>query len=458
MQAKTDLLKGNIAKALILFMIPLLISRIFQQLYNTVDTMIVGRYLGDEALAAMGASSAVYELLVGFSLGIGNGLSIVTARSFGTGDRKLLKRSVAGSLVIGIGITGAIMLLSQFALMPLLRLLKTPEEIIGASYEYVETLTMFVGVMFAYNLLAGLLRAIGNSVMPLVFLVMSAILNIFLDLLFITQLGMGIKGAAVATVAAQGISAVLCVVYICVKCRILIPAKEHFRFDANLYGELLGQGFSMGMMMAIVSTGTVVLQSAINGFGSLVIAGHTAARKINSFCMMPVSVTGMAMSTFVSQNRGANQGERIRKGVFIANCICLFWGVVLMAVLYPGAPWLAKFISGSKETVVLEIGKWYMWLNAPFYAVLGILFNLRYSLQGLGRKLIPLVSSIIEFVGKILFVVLIIPHTGYLGVIICEPVIWCLMCLQLYFSFYRNPYIRQFKGQGKAKRVKHNIL
>lgn len=243
MEAKTDLLKGSIAKALILFMIPLLISRIFQQLYNTADTMIVGNFLGDEALAAMGASSAVYELLVGFSLGIGNGLSIVAARSFGTGDMKLLKRSVAGSLVIGAGITVAIMLLSHVFLMPLLRLLKTPEEIIQESYSYVAVLTLFVGVMFAYNLFAGLLRAIGNSVVPLVFLVLSAILNIFLDILFITRFSMGIKGAAIATVVAQGISAVLCLIYICIRCRILIPAKEHFRFDKNLYGELLGRDF-----------------------------------------------------------------------------------------------------------------------------------------------------------------------------------------------------------------------
>ena len=432
-------------------MIPLLISRVFQQLYNTVDTMIVGNFLGDEALAAMGASSAVYELLVGFSLGIGNGLSIVAARSFGTGDMKLLKRSVAGSLVIGAGITVAIMLLSRVFLMPLLRLLKTPEEIIQESYSYVAVLTLFVGVMFAYNLLAGLLRAIGNSVVPLVFLVLSAILNIFLDILFITRFSMGIEGAAVATVVAQGISAVLCLVYIVIRCRILIPAKEHFRFDKELYGELLGQGFSMGFMMAIVSTGTVILQSAINGFGYLTIAGHTAARKLNSFCMMPVSVTGMALSTFVSQNRGANQGERIRKGVCYANLISVFWGVVLMAILYPGAPALVKLISGSSEKVVLDIGTWYMWLNAPFYAVLGILFNLRYSLQGLGRKLVPLVSSIIEFLGKILFVILVIPRTGYLGVIICEPVIWCLMCLQLLYSFYRNPYVRQFGKRALKK-------
>lgn len=451
MNTKTDLLKGSILKAFILFMIPLFISRIFQQLYNTVDTMIVGNYLGDKALAAMGASSAVYELLIGFALGIGNGLSMVTARSFGTGDRTLLKRSVAGALVIAGGITAVIIVLSRFFLMPLLRLLNTPENIIDVSYSYISTLTLFMWVMLAYNLCAGMLRAIGDSITPLVFLIISAIINIFLDILFITRFSMGVRGTAIATVLAQGISAVLCLIYIAVKCKILIPSAKHFRFDAALYKELLGQGLSMGFMSAIVSTGTVILQSAINGFGYLVIAGHTAARKLNSFCMMPVSITGMALSTFVSQNRGANQGDRIRKGVFYANLICLFWGILIMAVLYPGAPWLIKVLSGSEEAVVLDIGKWYMWITAPFYAVLGILFNLRYSLQGLGKKLIPLVSSIIEFVGKIIFVILVIPHTGYFGVMLCEPVIWCLMCLQLVWSFYRNPYIRQF---GRRKREK----
>ncbi len=451
MKVKTDLLKGSIAKALVLFMIPLLISRIFQQLYNTVDTMIVGNYLGDEALAAMGSSSAVYELLVGFSLGVGNGLGIVTARSFGTGDTTLLKRSVAGALVIGAGITAIIMLLSRVFLMPLLRLLNTPVEIIQDSYSYVSTLTLFVGVMFAYNLFAGLLRAIGNSVMPLIFLVMSATLNIVLDILFITRFSMGIQGAAVATVAAQAISAILCLVYIVIKCQILIPSKEHFKFDKDLYKEQLGQGFSMGFMSAIVSTGTVILQSAINGLGYLTIAGHTAARKLNSFCMMPFSTIGMALSTFVSQNRGADQGERIRKGVFFANMLSLVMGGILMVILYPFAPFLVKAISGSDEQVVLDIGAWYMRLNAPFYAALGVLFNLRNSLQGLGRKLIPLVSSVIEFAGKILFVILIIPKTGYFGVIICEPVIWCLMCIQLLYSFYHNPYIRRFGRKEKKK-------
>ncbi len=447
---KSDFLQGNILKSLILFMIPLFISRVFQQLYNTVDTMIVGNYLGEESLAAMGSGSAVYEMLLGFANGIGSGLAIVTARSFGKGDETLLKRSVAGALVIGAGMTVLIMLLSRVLLMPLLRLLNTPDEIIGQSHIYISTLLLFVGVMFGYNLLAALLRAIGNSVVPLVFLVFSAVLNTFLDILFITRFDMGVRGAAVATVLAQGVSVVLCLIYIVLKCRILIPSREHFRIDADLYKELFSQGISMGLMHAIVSMGTVILQSAINSLGYLVIAGHTAARKVNSFCMMPMSVTGMALSTFVSQNRGTGQGERIRKGVRYGNLLCVFWGIVLMAILYPGAPKLIALISGSKESVVLDIGTWYLRFTAPFYIVLGLVFNMRSSLQAIGQKVLPLVSSAIEFIAKILFAAIIIPGLGYAGVILCEPVIWCLMTVQLVWAFYGNSYIRQFK-RGKSK-------
>lgn len=441
----SDFLQGNILKALIIFMIPLFISRVFQQLYNTVDTMIVGNYLGEESLASMGSGAAVYELLLGFANGIGNGLAIVTARSFGKGDEALLKRSVAGALVIGAGMTAIIMLLSRVFLMPLLRLLNTPDEIIELSYAYISTLLLFVGVMFAYNLFAALLRAVGNSVAPLVFLILSAVLNIILDILFITRFNMGVQGAAVATVLAQGVSVILCLFYIYLKCRILIPSGEHFMFDAGLYKELFSQGISMGLMNAIVSTGTVILQSAINGLGYLVIAGHTAARKVNSFCMMPMSVTGMAISTFVSQNRGAGQGERIRKGVRYGILLCVFWGIVLMTILYPGAPKLIALISGSEESVVLDIGSRYLRFTALFYIALGLVFLMRSSLQAIGQKVLPLVSSAMEFVGKILFAVIIIPKIGYTGVIMCEPLIWCLMAAQLVWAFYSDSYIRQYQ-------------
>ncbi|MFQ6861443.1 MAG: MATE family efflux transporter [Beduini sp.] len=439
---QVDLTKDKIFKALLLFAIPIFISNIFQQFYNTMDTMIVGNVLGDTSLAAIGACTAVYELLIGFALGVGNGLSIVVARSFGANDKELLKRSVAGSIVIGIGLTIIIMIISQLGLYPLLQLLDTPQNIIHESYSYISMITLFVGVMFAYNLCAGLLRAIGNSFMPLVFLIISSVVNIVLDLVFITQFNMGIQGAAIATVIAQGISAVLCIVYMWKKTPILIPQKDHFKFDKALYQELAGQGFSMGFMMAIVSSGTVILQKAINGFGYLTIAGHTTARKINAFCIMPCATIAASLSTFVSQNKGADNRERIIEGVKTGFKISIGWGIIATVVLFFLARPLVTLLSGSSEAVVLDNGSRYLMINAPFYAVLGILLILRNSLQGLGKKVVPLISSVIEFIGKVVFAWLCIPALGYFGVIICEPVIWCLMCVQLLYSFFKNPYIR----------------
>ncbi|WP_066874041.1 MATE family efflux transporter [Clostridium mediterraneense] len=440
-----DLLKGKILKSLIIFAIPIFISSLFQQLYNTVDIMIVGNYLGDKSLAAIGACAAVYELLVGFALGVGNGLSIVTSRGYGAEDEVLIKKSVAGSLVIGLGITIAIMGISALFLYPLLEVINTPANIIEESYSYIFIVSMFVGVMFLYNLCSGFLRAIGNSVMPLVFLIISSIINIGLDILFITQFNMGIKGAAFATVISQGISGVLCIIYIFVKCPILIPKKEHFKLDKALYKDLLGQGLSMGIMLLIVSTGTVILQTSINGFGHLIIAGHTAARKIGSFAMIPIGAISMSLSTFVSQNKGANQGARIRKAVFFANGMSIVWSIIITIILVFGSSILMRLLSGSSQEEIIYNGSRYLIFNAPFYAVLGILLNLRNALQGMGEKLLPLVSSVIEFFGKIVFVILFIPALKYFGVIICEPVIWGFMCIQLAYSFYKNPYIKEHK-------------
>lgn len=455
---KTDLLKGNILKSLIIFAIPLLISNIFQQLYNTMDTMIVGNFLGDTSLAAIGACTAVYDLLVGFALGIGNGLSIVTARSYGSKDEKLLKKSVAGSVIIGIFVTIIIMIVSFLFLFPLLKFLNTPEEIINESYSYISTLTLCVGVMFAYNLAAGLLRAIGNSIMPLVFLMISSILNIVLDIFFITVLGMGIFGAAVATVIAQGISAVLCIIYIYKKNPILIPSKEDFNVGKELYKELLGQGLSMGFMLSIVSTGTVVLQTAINNLGYLIIAGHTSARKLFSFCMMPVATISLSLATFVSQNKGADQGERIRRAVRYGNILALSWAIIISVILFFGAETMVKILSGSSESVVIENGAKYLIINAPFFCVLGVLLNLRNALQGIGKKVVPLISSIIELFGKILFVIFLIPSLKYFGVILCEPVIWCFMCLQLIYAFYRDPYILKYSKKHRDSLIKNESV
>ena len=262
---------------------------------------------------------------------------------------------------------------------PLLLLLNTPNNIINEAYFYIMIISLFVGVMFAYNLCAGLLRAIGNSFIPLVFLIVSSLLNVGLDVLFIAKFKMGIEGAAIATVIAEGISCFLCLIYIYHKTKILVPQKTHFKYDGALFKELMGQGFSMGLMMSIVSTGTVILQSAINNFGYLIIAGHTTARKLSSFCTMPASSLAMALATFVSQNRGANLPKRIYQGVKIANILSLVLGVLMSVFLYFMAPFLVSLLSGSSEKVVIENGARYLIINAPFYGILGILLNLRNS-------------------------------------------------------------------------------
>lgn len=439
---KVDLIHGPIFKSLILFAIPLFFSNVFQQLYNTVDTMIVGNVLGDNSLAAIGACSSIYDLLVGFGLGIGNGLAIVTARSYGSKDEALLKKSVACSIVIGIGVSLTITLLSEIVLMPLLKILNTPSSIIEEAYSYICIITRFSMILFAYNLCAGLLRAIGNSLMPLLFLVFSSLMNIGLDYYLISTYHMGIAGAAVATVISQGISVVLCLIYILKGNKLLVPAKQHFKAEKSIYLEMLGQGLSMGLMGSIVSLGSVILQYGINGLGTLTIAGHTAARKLFSFFSMPFSAMSNAITTFVSQNRGADQKERIKTAMKQAFVFDLVMMILITITLYWAAEPLVKLISGSSEMLVLSNGAKYLQLGSPFYVVLGILLETRSALQGLGAKLIPLVSSGIELLGKIFFVLAFIPHFGYFAVILCEPIIWCFMTVQLLYSFYWHPYIR----------------
>ena len=437
-----DLIHGPIFRNLLWFAVPIFISNLFQQLYNAADTMIVGNVLGDSALAAVGACGSIYELLVGFGLGIGNGLAIVTARAFGAEDYKRVRQSVAWSMIIGIVASLIITAAGMLFLHPLLVLLDTPTEILEDAYSYISVIALFVLVMFAYNLCAALLRAIGNSVMPLVFLVFSSCLNVGLDILFITRFNMGVAGAAVATVIAQAVSVVLCILYILKKTEILVPRREHFAYDRGLVKELVGQGLSMGLMSSIVSAGSVILQYGINGLGTLVIAGHTAARKLFALTDMPVMAISMAAATFVSQNRGASQPQRVRQGMRQTFLFCIGTAVVMSLLMLVSARWLVGLVSGSSEPVVLDNGAAYLIWNAPFYSVLGILLATRYALQSLGQKVLPLISSGIEFVGKILFVLFFIPRFEYMAVILCEPIIWCFMCAQLLYVYFRDPFIR----------------
>lgn len=437
-----DLLSGPIMKNLLFFMIPILISYIFQQLYNTVDTAIVGHYLGEQSLAAVGASVAVFDLMVGFAQGLGNGVCIVVSRAYGAGDERELKKAVAGALVIGAITIAVLTLLSLLGLGPLLRLLGTPQIIFDEALSYIRIIGGCILVMFTYNLLSSLLRAIGNSAMSLVFLIFSSVLNVFLDILLVAGTGLGVRGAAYATVIAQGISAMLCAFYLMRRARILIPHRQDFDCGRELYLELAGQGYAMAFMSSVVNVGSVILQSGINSLGEIVIAGHTTARKIFMLSALPGISMGMAVSTFVSQNRGAGQRDRIIRGMKQTYIYDLACGLVTVLFLFLFGERLAEAVSGSSNPVLIANVAAYVRFAAVFSGILAVLHGTRMALQGLGEKKTPLVSSFIELAGKYLFTWLLVPRMGYTAVILCEPLIWCVMTAHLIYAFFTNPYIR----------------
>ena len=442
-----NLTDGPILQSIIAFAIPIILSNIFQQLYNTADIIIVGRFLGQDSLAAVGATAAIFELIVGFALGVGNGMGIIIARHYGARNHRLLKRAVASTIVIGAVLSLLIAVIGSIGMFPLLRFLGTPESIIDQSYAYISIVVLGIAVTFAYNLCAGLLRAVGDSQAALYFLILAAIVNVILDIFCITQLHMGVAGAAVATIIAQGISAILCFVYIKKRVSFLVPSRKDFVRGDELYLDLLSQGLAMGLMSSIVSLGSVMLQSSINALGPVIISAQTSARRIFSFSTLPFAAIAAAMTTFTSQNLGAEKPHRIAKGFRQASLVAIGWALFAFVFLFFVSPWLNQLISGSSEPALLDNAALYNRIGSAFYIPLALLLILRNSLQGLGQKSAPLLSSFIELAGKVLFVIFIIPHTGYLGVILCEPILWVLMAIQLSYSFLNHPFIKEVRHE-----------
>ncbi len=436
---KSNLLTDSVPKSILFFSIPLLLSNLFQAFYNTADTMIVGHLLGDNALAAVGSCASLYELLTGFATGMGVGFSIVAARYFGGGNIKKLQKTVASSLILGLGITIFLSGAAVFVLYDFLRLLETPQNILSDAYSYISVITVFMIVFFSYNLFAGLLHAIGDSVTPLLFLIFSSILNIILDYVCILFFNMGVAGTAVATVVSQGISAVLCFLYMIRKYRsLLLPARSDFYPDRELWPKLLKQGFSVGFMSAIVMIGSTVVQRSLNRLGTAAIASYISGRKIYSLLLTPLISIPSALSTFVSQNAGAGQKERISKGISFANTTAIAWSFLCILLSWFFGRGLVTMVSGSYDPFLIRSGADYLLINALFFPFLAVLVNLRYAMQGLGEKIVPLISSGVELAGKILFTLFVIPRFGFLGICFCEPVLWVVMFVHLVTDYYRK--------------------
>lgn len=424
MKNTINMTEGNILRNLIFFAVPILIGNIFQQLYNVADTAIIGNLLGDSALAAVGASAPVYGLLIGFAGGLTNGFAVVIARYFGARNDREMKKAVSltyilsGIIALVLTVTGVIII------RPLLAALQTPDEIITDTGNYMTIIILFSTVTIAYNMLAGMMRAVGNSKAPLYFLIASTFVNIGLDFLFVKGFDMGVSGAAYATVISQGVSVVLCFIYALRKCDFLLFRRSELTFDRSMLSNLTSTGLSMGLMYAIVSVGSVILQGAVNSFGTETVTAHTAARKIDDIFMLTLGTIAMSSSTFASQNYGAGKIDRVKKGIRYGILLSFGWSAfaVLCAVLFR-VPMITALTGTTSETVINTASEYIIW-NISFFFILGVLLVLRSSLQGVGRKLVPVTGSAVELLLKIAATAILAPNLGYFGICICEPIIW----------------------------------
>ena len=435
MKHSNDMTVGSPLKALVFFSLPLIIGNLFNHFYNVMDVAIVGNALGIDSLAAVGATSAIYGLFISITFGFGSGISLVIARYFGAKDTDGLKRAVAHTIKLSI-LTAIILTLGAiFGLKPLLILLRTPD--VELSYRYISVILFFVSFMLFYHILAGILRAVGNSVAPLVFLIIGSLINIGMDYLFVVVFGWNVFGAGLATTLSQLFSGIITAIYLCVKCKDLIPSKEHFKFDENITMDLISNGLSMALMFSIVSIGSICLQFAINDLGTDTVAAHVSARKIDEMLMMCFAPLSTACATFASQNVGAKKTQRIKKG--IATAFALGWGisVVDIIIVYTIGEFLVRLISGDAVESVVSLGTAYLKVNIPFFFFLVAVVLIRSTLQGLGRKIVPLIGSGMEMVGKVLIAFFLVPVMGYMGVMLSEPIIWiaCTVVLTVDFVF-----------------------
>lgn len=438
---KTTLTEGNPVKLIVLFAIPIFLGNLFQILYSLIDTKIVGSTLGETALASVGSVSTLYNLLTGFFNGLTLGFSVVTARFYGSGEEKALKKNIAGAITLGFGTAIVLITLTAVFLKPILRLLQVPAEQIDMSYSYIVVLVWGMFITLAYNLCANTLRATGDSVTPLIYLVISSLVNVGLDYFFILNLHLGVAGAAYATVIAQFLSVVLCLIRIYRGFPLLHVGREDFQFDREQLWQLYQNGLSMGLMSSLVNFGTVVLQSGINQLGTSIIVAHTAARKVFEIWNLPISVMGSAMATYCGQNYGAGKYGRIREGIKGALGLGAVWAVVVFIMAHTISPYLIRFITSSESPEIIYWGRKYLEYDMSFIILCVGIVVLRNSMQGFGDYKTPVFSSFIELMGKVVFTFTFVRFFGYWGIIWTEPVIWVLMVIPLIIQTWRNPVV-----------------
>lgn len=431
--------KGSPMRLILGFAVPLLFGLLFQQFYSMVDTIIVGHYLGVEALAAVGATGSVNFLIVGFCMGVCNGFAIPIAQEYGAKHDENLRRYVANcvwlSVIFAVIITVSVVILCR----PILQTMKTPANIIDGSYSYIVIIFLGIPVTFLYNMTAAILRSLGDSKTPVVFLVMAAVLNIFLDLLCIIVFHMGVAGAAVATVVSQAVAGVCCLTYMCKKYTILKLSKEEWRFNRDCAGKLCNMGIPMGLQYSITAIGSVILQSAVNGIGSDAVAAVTAGGKLSMLLMCPFDAMGSTMATYGGQNVGAGDLDRVNKGLKSCTLLGLAYSAIAVGIVYLAGRNLLHLFIDAGEDVILDNAYAFISTNVLFYFPLALVNIVRFLIQGMGFSKLAVFAGAFEMLARGLAGFVLVPHFGFRAVCFANPLAWIFADIFLIPAFF---YVR----------------
>lgn len=424
----TNLTTGSVTKSILLFAAPMIAGNLFQQFYNIADTLIVGHYLGSDALAAVGASFTLMTFLTSIFIGLCMGCAIFFSMKYGAKDEETLKSGIALSFLLILLISLIINAIVLYNINPILKMLNIPNEILDITKAYLEVI--FYGLLFTflYNYFASLLKAIGNSVTPLVFLIISAIINIALDLYFILIVHTGVEGAAYATVISQAVSAFLVTAYCLIKLPLTHLKPRHFRIRKNIIRQLLSYSILTCIQQSVMNLGILMVQGLVNSFGVSVMAAFAAAVKIDSFAYMPVQDFGNAFSTFIAQNLGAGNTERIKSGIRSAALTATSFCIVISAVVLIFAEKLMMLFVNSSETGIISIGAEYLRIEGAFYCAIGVLFLLYGLYRGLGKPGMSIVLTVISLGTRVGLAYLLAPiqSVGVLGIWSAIPIGWLL--------------------------------
>ena len=442
-----DLTEGNPMKLILNFGLPLLFGLLFQQFYNMVDTIIVGKFLGVDALAAVGSTGSINFMILGFCIGICNGFAIPVAQAFGAKDtdnmKKYITNCVWASIFFAAVMTVAVGILTRNILI----WMKTPDSILDQAFIYIFIIFMGIPATFLYNMVSGILRSLGDSVTPVVCLIASSLLNIVLDILLVRP--MGVAGAAVATVVAQAISGVGCLIYMCKKLGYLHFTKQDWAFSMRHCLTLCGMGVPMGLQYSITAIGSVVLQTGINTLGSAAVASVSAAAKLSMFLACPFDAIGSAMATYTGQNVGAGKIERIGQGLKASVLIGITYSILIFLVmLFSAKYWMLLFINAS-ETEIIHNAVLFILANSGFYIALVFVNAVRFTIQGAGFSGLAILAGVMEMIARAIIGVIMVPYLGFASVCFASPLAWIMadcFLIPAYCHVIRK--LKQRRAQG----------